>query len=70
MFTPLFSYGSNELLEYPDIDRVCSDSTFCRFDYIATGDRDFAENTKKEEAIAQNIHSIVDANVRYGLCFF
>lgn len=56
-FDPLFSYDSNSLKQFPDIDRVCSDSEFCRYDYVVTGDKGFAENTKKEESIAQNMQT-------------
>lgn len=46
-----------------DIERVCSHSTFCRYDYLVTGDAGFAENTKKEEAIAQNMATVIRENV-------
>ncbi|KAH9406628.1 hypothetical protein TYRP_013610, partial [Tyrophagus putrescentiae] len=52
-FTPTFEYDLAELDS--EVLRACSDSVFCQFDYAVTGDSGFAENTKKEEAIAQNI---------------
>lgn len=47
----------NNILD--DIERICSDSMFCRYDYLATRDSSFAENTKKEEAIAQNMNYLI-----------
>ncbi|UXI15279.1 hypothetical protein NH340_JMT01222 [Sarcoptes scabiei] len=58
-FKPLLSYDVVESNELSTIEKVCSTSLFCRFDYLATGDAAFAENTKKEEAIIQNIHSTI-----------
>lgn len=60
-FEPIFDYNLAEL--DPEVLRACSDSVFCQFDYAVTGDSGFAENTKKEEAIAQNMYSIVKENI-------
>lgn len=60
-FTPTFEYDLAELDS--EVLRACSDSVFCQFDYAVTGDSGFAENTKKEEAIAQNMFAIVKDNI-------
>ena len=62
-FLPQFDIDLQQLEDLNDVDRICSESLACQFDYLATGDSGFAENTKKEEAIAENMHSIITESI-------
>nr|XP_046915265.1 protein mesh-like isoform X1 [Dermatophagoides farinae] len=62
-FLPQFDLDPKELEHLNDVDRICSNSLACQFDYLATGDSGFAENTKKEEAIAENMYLIIAESI-------
>ena len=62
-FEPKFEITQQDLEEVPDVDRICSDSQFCVYDYVVTHDSAYGEQTKKSEAMAQNMHQDISEKV-------
>ena len=62
-FEPKFEVTSQDLSEISDVDRICSDSQSCIYDYVVTRDSSYSEQTKKTEAMAQNMQQEVSEKV-------
>ena len=54
-FEPKFDVNlpPDSTIHETDLDRVCSQSAACKYDYIITGDAGYAAQTKKDEAAAE-----------------
>jgi len=48
---------------FPEANRICSDSQSCIYDLIVTQDSDYASQTKKDEAAAELIHRELSESV-------
>ncbi|CAG2176495.1 unnamed protein product [Oppiella nova] len=62
-FEPKFEFTQEDRDQFPDVDHVCSDSQSCAYDYMVTGDSGYGEQTKKSEAMANNMHQEVSQQV-------
>ena len=62
-FEPKFEITQEDLDEISDVDRICSDSQSCVYDYVVTHDSGYGEQTKKSEAMAQNMHQDISEKV-------
>lgn len=62
-FEPKFEITQQDLEDTPEVDRICSDSQSCIYDYIVTKDSGYAEQTKKTEATAQNMYQEISQKV-------
>jgi hypothetical protein len=62
-FEPKFEITQQDLEDTPEVDRICSDSQSCIYDYIVTKDSGYAEQTKKTEATAQIMYQEISQKV-------
>ena len=61
-FEPKFELDDTGI-DADDMDRVCSNSAACIYDYITTGDASYAAYTRSAETSAEIMHRTIDTEV-------
>lgn len=61
-FEPKFELDDTNI-DPDEIDRICSNSAACIYDFITTGDANYATHTRNAETMAEIMHKTLDTEV-------